>query len=69
MRTLTENLLAYAVGRSLEFYDQPWSARSFAIPRHDDYRFSSLILGIVNSLAFQMRTAAAEPTGTAAARH
>ena len=47
--TLTENLLAYAVGRSLEYYDQPVvrTVVRDAAPR--DYRFSELVLGIVNS--------------------
>jgi hypothetical protein len=53
--TLTENLLAYALGRSLEHYDRP-VVRS--IVRHAasrDYRFSDLVLGVVNSMPFQMR--------------
>jgi hypothetical protein len=55
--TLTENLLAYAVGRSLEYYDQPvirTVVRSSAVR---DYRFSDLVLGIVNSPAFLSRKA------------
>ena len=53
--TLTENLLAYALGRSLEHYDRP-VVRSIvrnAAPR--DYHFSDLVLGVVNSMPFQMR--------------
>ena len=53
--TLTGKLLAYAVGREIGYFDAP-AIR--AIVRHaaaDDYRLSSLIVGIVNSVPFQMR--------------
>ena len=54
---LTENLLAYGLGRVLEYYDMP-SVR--AIDREaarNNNRFSSFILGIVKSTPFQMRRA------------
>ena len=66
--TLTENLLAYAVGRSLEYYDQPVVRTVVRNSAARDYRFSELVLGIVNSPAFQNRKAEAQQTGTAA-RH
>jgi hypothetical protein len=53
--TLTGKLLAYAVGREIGYFDAP-AIR--AIVRHaaaDDYRLSSLIVGIVASVPFQMR--------------
>jgi hypothetical protein len=53
--TVTEKLLTYALGRGLEPYDAP-AVR--AVTRHagaDGYRFTSLILGIVESTPFQMR--------------
>ena len=53
-RTLTEKLLTYALGRGLEHYDAP-AVRAIARTRPEDYRFSALILGIVNSTPFQMR--------------
>ncbi len=55
--TLTENLLGYALGRSLEHYDLPVvrAAVHNAAPR--DYRFSDLVFGVVNSMPFQMRKA------------
>lgn len=58
--TLTENLLAYALGRSLEHYDRPVvrSVVRNSAPR--DYRFSELVLGVVNSVPFQMRKADAQ---------
>ena len=54
--TATEKLLTYALGRGLEYYRLSHRARD--CPRgaaKDDYRISSLILGVVNSTPFQMR--------------
>ncbi len=52
-RALTEKLLIYALGRGLERYDRPTVAAIAAqLPAHD-YRFSTLVSGIVNSLPFQ----------------
>jgi hypothetical protein len=56
-RALTEKLLIYAVGRGLERYDRPTVAEIVAKLPVQDYRFSSLVSGIVNSLPFQMRSA------------
>jgi mono/diheme cytochrome c family protein len=58
--TLTENLLGYAVGRSLEYYDQPVVRAVVRDSAPRDYRFSELVLGIVNSPAFQTRKAEAQ---------
>lgn len=59
-RAMTEKLLIYALGRGLERYDRPTVASITAqLPAHD-YRFSALVLSIVNSLPFQMRSAAPE---------
>jgi hypothetical protein len=55
VRTLTEKLLTFALGRGVESYDAPAVRRIVRDARHDDYRLSSLILGIVNSAPFQMR--------------
>jgi hypothetical protein len=52
---LTEKLLTYALGRGVEYYD---AAAVRAITRYgamNDYRFSSLIVGIAKSIPFQMR--------------
>ncbi len=56
-RTLTEKLLVYALGRSLTFHDMPVVRAVARDAASHDYRFSSLILGIVHSTPFQMRTA------------
>ncbi len=60
VRTLTEKLLTFAIGRGVEHYDAPAVRRILRGARQADYRFSSLILGIVNSVPFQMRMADAE---------
>ncbi|MEO8051574.1 MAG: DUF1592 domain-containing protein [Acidobacteriota bacterium] len=53
--TTTEKLLTYALGRGVEDYDAPAVRGIVRAARGEDYRFSSLILGIVNSTPFQMR--------------
>ena len=55
--TLTENLLTFALGRGVEYYDAPAVRKIVKDAEKDDYRFSSLILGIVKSVPFQMRRA------------
>jgi len=53
--TLTEKLLTYASGRGLEYYDAPAVRQVVRDASRNNYRFSSLILGIVKSTPFQMR--------------
>jgi hypothetical protein len=53
--TLTEKLLTYALGRGLESYDAAAVRKIVRDARKNDYRFSSLVLGIVNSTPFEMR--------------
>ena len=55
--TLTEKLLTFALGRGVEYYDGPAVRRILRESRPGGYRFSSLILGIVKSVPFQMRRA------------
>ena len=55
MRTATEKLLTYALGRGLEYYDMPVVRAIVQDAARSDYRFSSLVLGIVKSAPFQMR--------------
>lgn len=54
--TLTEKLLTYSLGRGLEHYDAPAVRQILRSAAADDYRFSALVLGIVKSTPFQMRT-------------
>ena len=55
--TITEKLLTYALGRGLESYDMPVVRGIVRDAARNDYRFSSLITGIVKSTPFQMRRA------------
>jgi hypothetical protein len=57
VNTLTEKLLTFALGRGVETYDAPAVRKIVRDARAEDYRFSSIILGIVNSTPFTMRTA------------
>lgn len=54
--TMSEKLLTYATGRGLEHYDAAAVRKILRDAKDEDYRFSSLILGIVKSIPFQMRT-------------
>jgi mono/diheme cytochrome c family protein len=54
--TVTEKLMSYALGRRLEYYDQP-AVRRVVRAAGDDYRWSSIVVGIVQSPAFTMRQA------------
>jgi hypothetical protein len=58
VHTVTEKMLVYALGRGLEYYDGAAVRKIIKEARDDDYRWSSLILGIVNSIPFQMRRSA-----------
>jgi hypothetical protein len=53
-RTVTEKLLAYALGRRLEYHDQPAVRQIVRDAAAQDYRWSSIILGIVKSPSFLM---------------
>ena len=55
--TLTEKLLTFALGRGVESYDAPAVRKIVRDAQANDYRFSSVILGIVNSTPFTMRKA------------
>jgi hypothetical protein len=57
VKGLTEKLLTYALGRGLERYDRPVISEIAAKLPANQYRFSSLVLEIVNSLPFQQRRA------------
>jgi hypothetical protein len=71
VRTFAEKLLTYALGRGVEYSDAPAVRKIVRDAAPTEYRWSSLILGIVRSTPFQMRTAAqtsAAPAATVAAR-
>ena len=52
----TEKLLTYASGRGVEYYDAPAVRAIVRQARSRDFRISSIILGVVHSQPFQMRT-------------
>jgi hypothetical protein len=55
---LTEKLLTYALGRPVEYYDMPSIRRILHASAKQDYKFSSLVFGIVQSDAFQRQSVA-----------
>jgi hypothetical protein len=64
---MTEKLLTYALGRGLEYHDMPTVRSITKEAANNDYRFTSLVLGIVNSPQFTQRVKGEEPSTTAAA--
>ncbi len=54
--TMTEKMLTYAIGRGHEFFDGPAIRKIVRDAKPNDFRFSTLVLGIVDSVPFQMRT-------------
>ena len=55
--TLTEKLMTYALGRGVDYYDEPAVRGIVRTASRDDFRFVSLIRGVVQSVPFQMRRA------------
>jgi mono/diheme cytochrome c family protein len=53
--TVTKKLLTYALGRGVEYYDMPAVRKIVGDAENDGYRWSSILLGIVNSTPFRMR--------------
>jgi hypothetical protein len=58
--TVTEKLMTYAIGRGLTAHDMPAVRKIVSDARRDEYRFSSILLGIVRSAPFQMRLSEAQ---------
>jgi len=58
--TMTEKLMTYALGRGVEPYDMPIVRSIARAAARNNYRFSSIVLGIVKSTPFQMRKASSE---------
>ena len=54
-QTVTEKLMTYALGRTLEYYDMPTIRKIVRDAAKDNYRFSSIVVGIAKSAPFQMR--------------
>ena len=60
VRTLTEKLMTYGLGRGVEYFDMPVIRSIVRDAEANDYQFSSIVLGIVKSAPFQMRTRVAD---------
>ena len=58
VRTFASNLMAYATGRRMEYFDQPTIRKITQAAKANEYRMSSFILGVINSDAFQMKASA-----------
>ncbi len=54
---VTQKLLMYAIGRNVQYYDQPAVRAIVREAANDNYKFSSLVLGVIQSVPFQMRQA------------
>jgi len=63
--TLTEKLMIFALGRGLAYYDMPSVRAIVRDSAHRNYRFSSLIMGIVKSTPFQKRVVAVDDARSA----
>jgi len=66
--TLTEKLMTFGLGRGIEYYDGPAVRKIVRDAAKEKYRFSSLIVGIVKSVPFQMRSVAAQETSASLSR-
>jgi hypothetical protein len=64
VRNFTENLMAYALGRRVEYFDQPAVRQIAKQAEASNYKISSFILGVVKSDAFRMKRVEAEATTT-----
>jgi hypothetical protein len=65
-QSVTERLMMYAVNRQLEYFDMPQVRGIVRGAAKDNYKFSSIVLGIVNSGAFRKQGPAAAPKTTVA---
>ena len=67
VRQFTESLMAFALGRGIEYRDQPTIRAITRQGERDDYRMSSFVIGVVMSDAFRMKQALAADDGAGAA--
>jgi hypothetical protein len=68
VQTFVEKLLAYSLGRSTQWYDMPAVRRIVRDSAADDYRFSSVVMGIVQSVPFTTRDIDADAAAEFSAR-
>jgi mono/diheme cytochrome c family protein len=55
IQTMTEKLMSYSLGRSVDYYDMPSIRRILSDSKANNYRFSDIVIGIVSTPAFEMR--------------
>ena len=63
-QTFTEKMMVYALGRSVEFYDMPTIRKIVRDAKTADYRFSTIVMGIVTSPEFQSSMVESRPSET-----
>ncbi|MBL0939554.1 MAG: DUF1592 domain-containing protein [Gemmatimonadaceae bacterium] len=68
MRSFTQNLMAYALGRRVEFYDAPTVRKIEVAARANNYRINDFIVGVVKSDAFRYRSIVAQGPAAAPAK-
>ena len=66
-QTFTQKLMTYSLGRRVEYRDMPTIRAITAATSKDNYRFSSIVMAIVNSDQFRMRSKPAAPPAAAPA--
>jgi len=66
VRTVTDKLMTYALGRGTEYYDRPIIRRIVKDTAGSGYKWSAIIMGIVKSPSFQMRKVAGPPAAATA---
>ena len=57
VQTMTQKLMTYALGRSVEYFDMPTVRKIVRDSAKDNYKFSTIVMGIVKSTAFQSQKA------------
>jgi len=65
-QTFTEKMMTYALGRGVEYFDMPGVRKIVKEAERDNYRFSSIVMGIVTAPAFQSSMVEANPAQMAA---
>ena len=68
VQALTENLMTYALGRSLDYHDMPTVRRIVRDAAKDNYKFKSIVLGVISSDAFRKREVDPPPPVSSSAR-
>ena len=69
MQTVTQNLLTYALGRTVEYYDMPVVRAIVRDAARSDYSFASIVAGVATSAPFRMRSVPDAASSETVARH